>query len=280
MRRLTPTFVRRAWLGLWLSACGGAAVAPPTGPIVEPEKDVFAALRARLQLVSDGGRYIAYIPPRANVGGKGDGAMLFASVDGKSFDQVDIDDVVDDESDSWTISFVDPRYPIPAGELKLDKGAISVSCRGREKVLTAVGQENARRVLGTAPLRPNRQTWNTVAVGRDTSGTFYYVDVGNGDANRDQVRLFVGKPGAMNEVPLVLADKRDWPNLRLVTAEGMLKVEFDTRGKLPSATLWWTVSGRTSKVMVQDLEKPGTNPWSDLGIYREKRGSTPCDVLL
>jgi len=277
VRRLTPTLIQS--LGLCLVACGAATVAPPRTPTEAPEKDVFAALRAKLQLATDGARYLAFIPPRANVGGKADGALLFASLDGKSFDQVDIDDVVDDESDAWSISFIDPRYPIPAGEVKLDKGAIVSSCRGREKRMSTVAGDAAHRVLGVAPLRPNKQTWNTVAVGRDTGGSMYYVDVGTGDANRDQVRLFIGRAGAMKEVPLTLADKRDWPNLRLVTPEGMLKVEVDTRGKLPSSTLWWTVSGRTSKVMVQDLEKPGANPWSDLGIYAERRGSTPCDLL-
>ncbi len=278
MRRITPTLIQ--CLGLCLGACGGAAVTPPTQPPVEPEKDIFGAVRAKLAVATDGTRYIAYIPPRANTGGKADGALLFTSVDGKSFDQVDIDDVVDDESDAWVISFIDPRYPVPAGEVKLDKGAIVASCRGREKNLSSISAEEGRRLVAAAPLHPNKQTWTTVAVGRDTSGSFYYVDAGDGDANRDQVRLFMGKPGAMKEVPLVMADKRDWPNLRLVTAEGMLKVEVDTRGKLPSSTLWWTVSGRTSKVMVQDIEKPGANPWSDLGIYRERRGSTPCDLML
>jgi hypothetical protein len=264
---------------LWLCACGGATVTKPIQPTREPEKDTFAALRARLQVVADGSHYVAYIPPKANVGGKADGALLFTSVDGKTFDQVDIDDVVDDESDAWTISFIDPRFPVPAGELRLEKGEIIASCRGREKRLSA-STEGGQRVLGGAPLHANRQIWTTVAMGRDTAGTLYYVDAGSGESNRDQVRLFLGKPGALKEVPLLMTDKRDWPNLRLVTAEGMLKVEVDSRGKLPSTTLWWTVSGRTSKVLVQDVDKQGTNPWSDLGIYADRRGSTPCDIVL
>jgi len=276
---MTP--VTRIAVVLALCACGGAPVATPPVAVVEPERDAFAQLRPQLSLATDGGsRWVAYIPPKANTGGKADGAYVFYSGDGKTFHQVQIDDVVDDESDAWSIYYIDPRFPVPAGELKLEKGAILVTCRGREKALQPLAAAEVQEQLKGTRLLPATETWTTVALGRDTSGTLYYIDAGLADDNRDQIRLFMGSPGAMKEVLLVLADKRDWPNLRLVTQEGMLKVEVDNRGKLPSSTLWWTSGGRTSKVMVQDLDKPGMSPWNDLGIYKDRRGTTPCDALL
>src|SRR5262249_5299866 len=153
--------------------------------------DAFAAIRAKLSLVSDGRHALAYVAPKANVGGKGDGAYLFYSADGQSYDQVEIDDVIDDESDTWTISYIDPRFPIPAGEVKLDKGEIHVSCRGRQGVWSPI---DASRLAG-ARLSQQKNYWNAVALGHDTVGTFYYVDVGYGGDNRDHVRLFIGPKG-------------------------------------------------------------------------------------
>ena len=274
--------VSRIAVVLALCACGGAPVTKPP-PIVgvEPERDAFAQLRPQLTLAHDGGSsWVAYIPPKANTGGRADGAYLFYSGDGKTFHQVQIDDVVDDESDSWNMYYVDPRFPVPAGELKLEKGAIIATCRGREKRFSPLAQAEGRAQLKGTRLLPSQETWTAIALGRDTAGTLYYIDAGMADDNRDQIRLYMGSPGAMKEMPLIAADKRDWPNLRLVTQEGMLKVEVDTRGKLPSSTLWWTSGGRTNKVMVQDLDKPGMSPWTELGIYKTPRGTTPCDALL
>jgi hypothetical protein len=273
--------VSRIAVVLALCACGGAPVAKPPPTVgVEPERDAFAQLRPQLSLATDGGTgWVAYLPPKANTGGKADGAYLFYSGDGKTFHQVQIDDVVDDESDSWNMYYIDPRFPVPAGELKLEKGAIIATCRGLEKKLMPLAQAEGQAQLKGTRLLPSQETWTAVALGRDTAGIFYYIDAGMADDNRDQIRLHMGTPGAMKEVPLIVADKRDWPNLRLVTQEGMLKVEVDSRGKLPSSTLWWTSSGRTNKVMVQDLDKPGMSPWTDLGIYKTQRGTTPCDGL-
>ncbi|MEZ4365639.1 MAG: hypothetical protein R2939_05055 [Kofleriaceae bacterium] len=112
----------------------------------------------------------------------------------------------------WSISLRAPRSGINFGEATLwfGKGRYRLDCgeRGQSEgdsevpELRPLAAEETERLLSTATFRPPFWNRHARALARDDAGTSYYVDQLDDQHGGEGFRVFIGRRGAMKEMPM------------------------------------------------------------------------------
>ena len=167
--------------------------------------------------------------------------------------------------DAWRIYAWSPRLPEmhSASVARLDDGTFKRECDGLDDmVLTQLTGDKAAKVLAKdAFVTAGAVHWAHL-LARDDMGIYYYVDRLTKTHGGKGFRVFVGKKGAMQQVPLdevasdsggdVFSTKRG--ELRLVTSEG-------------KQTASWIKGEKATQLVMLDLDVNSALIYRDLGIY-------------
>lgn len=273
-----------AWSMVAVLGLGGVAVADakPVAPDKDKDNVDISSYRSELVVLSDddGNFYVA----RPRELGR-DGGPVFVG-DGKTFyAQRLVGSGMDGSKGTWSYALWAPRV---AGwddaQLWLrDDKKFFLSC-GREKdtELRRVSAKETTRILADAEFKPELFQRKAHLLARDEDGTYYYVDidvdprVGKTKINERKFqhghRVFVGKKGAMKELPMtnVVADsdgeiyqtKRG--ELRIVTSES-------------DQTATWVRGRKKTALKLLDVGANRYLVFRELGIYSFL--GTACEEL-
>ncbi|MDQ3364589.1 MAG: hypothetical protein M3680_04090 [Myxococcota bacterium] len=252
----------RGWVAAFLAVVGTAAVAaadPPPQPVdIKPYRD-----KLRVFTDANGGVY-------AIANELGGDTQLFYGATGKVLYQQVLEGSRSRDGDAWSIGTWAPRVPFPfqgSFERGTD-GAYRVRCGNNfEQGVTMVTGDKASAILAKAKFVTTQMTRRPLLLTRDDRGVYYYVDVlariygGNGH------RLFIGKKGALKQVPMtdVIADSGGEV---FATKSGDLRLVRDLEnGKEKLATTWIRGEKRIPLTTL-DTYMNQALIFRDLGVYK------------
>jgi hypothetical protein len=227
-----------------------------------------SAIRPELEVWTDGDDHflVFHRDPRERHLFYGDGETMYA--------QTTSSRASNQRTGERSISFWSPRTA-PDGLVERGAGAEGIwqlRCGDRTTRLTRADPATSARILERARFVEPRWRRHGVALARDESGTFYYVDRLAPDFGVGY-RLFVGKKGRMVERRLSdVVD--DSVGLVFYTAAGALWID---RSAPPAAR--WHRGKQRKALRYLPLVDSGTLIWEELGVYRGERLGVPCDDL-
>lgn len=255
-------------LCLLLSQAGSK---PPVAPPPQPLAPEVAVDKTNLSALTDGqGHFIVY-----------DGAdPLHHPVfygDGQTFYQLSITSSGANGTESWSLSFWDPRADrskngSPASVYMRDSGAaFEVDC-GRTTTPLKPVSGDALKALLTARFLPMKWTRQSHQLLRDDAGTYYFVDRLRDEQHRD-FRVFIGPRGKLKQVPLkdIVDDSK---GTIYATKNGKLRLVANT------ANYSWIAGKVETKLIDVPLFENARMIYLDLGPYAGAQLGTPCDDLM
>lgn len=102
-----------------------------------------------------------------------------------------------DGADGWGFTFT------AGGELRKEDGKIFLQCQGKKPVaLTQLDDAAATKVLASATFSTPMPIYVPHVLGRDTRGTYYYIDHVGSEHGGGGHRLWIGKKGKLVSQPL------------------------------------------------------------------------------
>ena len=167
--------------------------------------------------------------------------------------------------DQWSIGTWAPRvHEIRPGQiLRMEDGSFKRDCDGLDDAgLTAVVGEKATKLLASVKLMSPATTRIPYLLARDDAGVYYYVDkLRKGDG----YRVFVGKKGAMKQMPL--SDVAiDMAGAVFSTKTGDLRLVRSTdSGEKESVK--WVHGEKGTDLHFLDVDAASVLIFKDLGIY-------------
>lgn len=244
------------------------AQAKPTPIDVTPFK-------ATLQAVTDGqGHFIVFNPAEPLAG------QMFSSADGKTFYKTHVIGGGATGTESFNLSFWDPRIGwtresgnYPSFSMSDSGKNWDLSCGARKTALKPVEGEALAKLL-SATFLPPRWTRRPERLLRDDTGTYYFVDRlrTDDDSDRRDFRVFVGPRGKMKQLPLkdIVDDSK---GTILATKTGDLRLIAS-----PESRMW--IAG-PKKLELTDVPVDDNHKmiYTDLGPYAGQPLGTPCDEL-
>ncbi len=176
-------------------------------------------------------------------------------------------------NNEWTISSLAPRskqeYEFGIAELRRRQQKVEVICAGYADgvELTLLTPAAVQAIISKATFRTSAIVRRPVALSRDDSGVYYYVDRLRDDLGGEGFRVFVGKRGAMKQLPLVDV-ANDAAGMVFATGKGDLRLTINAeKPNEPATTVW------ANKKNTVTLRNVGIGPVSsylihrDLGVY-------------
>ena len=176
----------------------------------------------------------------------------------------------------WSVDVWAPRVPSfqPGSVMRHEDGSFDKFCGGENKTgLSLVTGDKAKAVLDKSQFMSTALVRAPHAFLRDDTATYYYIDVVRQQYGGKGYRVFVGKKGAMKQLPLadvasdsggeVFATKSG--DLRLVLADGRPK------------TATWIKGDKKTELVVLDSDRDSPVIFKDLGVYGFM--GTICDDL-
>ena len=257
---------------------GIAAANPAANPAVTPLV-VSPADRAKMNVCTDGKSHYIVIGPHPH-----NSVQLYFG-DGKALTQVGVD--------PWNmlpgLDFLEPRYPNPSAnsdfrghDMRLwshvdydrEKKTCSLQCGERTQALTIMPDTDAQKLVSDATFQPNPRSYEPYALARDDHGTYYYVDRGAKDDNKNLFRIFVGKKGVLKQHKMkdVASDSEGEV---FSTPTGDLR--FITSKEMRSYS--WVQGKREIKLVALPVRDNLTLIYTTLGVYAGERMGNPCDEL-
>ncbi len=172
---------------------------------------------------------------------------------------------------AWSISLWAPRTAFPfQGSFDYDKdGNYKTTCTSKaEQNLTVVTGDKASEILEKAKFMTSAMTRRPLLLARDDRGVYYYVDVLTKQYGGNGHRVFIGKKGAMKQIPIsdvttdsggdVFSTKTG--DLRLVR-----NVDPDVRTKV---TTTWIKGEKRTDLLTLDPYMNQPLIFRDLGVYK------------
>ncbi len=246
------------------------AKAEPPKPLppswADEPADVSAESRAKLQLATDGkGHYVAFRPYWEE--------ELFFAGDEKALYLQRVIAGGSSGTKEFDYTFWDPRAKaLWQASFGLKKKVLSLQCGDAETKLQRVSAEDAKKILSKAKLLKPRWRRRGIALARDDSGSYYFVDRLREPNDTRDYRLYVGPRGKAqgSEVRDALVD--DSGQL-FITAAGKLKLsQKDGR---PTAE--WLQGDKRTELTPVDLESQARFVYTELGAYAGEKLGTACD---
>jgi hypothetical protein len=263
---------RRTWLVVGCLVLATAVA----GADVKPQKVDIKPFRGDLVVLQDalGGTYV--VKPHVRSIDKAPSVkarIWYAAAKSKELYEQDLSGHSRSGDKKWAEHAWAPRIPhIRPATLEYDDGVYSKMCgEPPRETLTQLTGDKANAVLDKYTFWTEFMVRRAVRLARDDTGRYYYVDrltTRNGGGN---YRVFVGKKGAMKQLPLtdvavdtageVFATKTG--DLRLVTTNSR---EF---------TVAWIRGNRRTELIYLDVDANSPLIYSELGLWNFM--GTMCD---
>jgi hypothetical protein len=268
-------------LALGAAACGssrGVAVSDRPPGSEDGERADISAVRGDLEVYTDGqGHMIALVEPDPERDIPTDVALFYG--DGKTMHAVPLSQYHADGL-KFEIGFEDPRVSAsPAGNVGRELGKVTVSCYGEQLPLEKLPAAESQAMVGAASFVKSRTRHAPLALVRDGE-RYLYVDYPLGGDRRERAyRVFTGKQGHLEQVPVESSSYDDRANeWTFKTRRGVLHATRDR--KQPSYTLTLAWEGKDEAWASLDRAENWRLIYEGLGIYGEGRSPTPCDPML
>ena len=254
-----------------LCLLAGAAAARADKPTVKAADELDVAdLREKMVIAHDGrGHYIAATK-------YGDIDRTFYG-DGKVFHQLRVRGGGSNQGeDTGDRSFWAANTVNFWASLSFAGGAWKVQCDARETPLVVLGEAETRAILDRAVFKKPYWKRQAHALGRDSSGYYFYVDrLRPEDPMRpadspEGYRLFIGRKGRLASQRLRDSDT-DSKGFVLHTKRGTLSVDLEAK------TAVWSRGKRKTQLTFLPVEDNTLMIYRDFSLYGKL--GTPCDAM-
>lgn len=247
----------RGWvIGVLVGLAASAAADPAPKPV-----DI-KALKAKPIVLQDaqGGTYVVFRD--------GDEPKVFYGPNAKAvYEQVIIGSSSDGEG-RWEYDTWAPRVPEGShlGTLEHKKdGSYQKTCRGKDDMgLTELGADKARAVLDRTAFLTMAMVHVPHLLARDDSGVYYYVDRFAKTYGGKGYRVFVGKKGAMKQMPLTDVASDSAGDV-FSTRSGDLRLVRSSEDSKQKMT--WVKGEKRTELVFLDTDVNSVVIFKDLGIY-------------
>jgi hypothetical protein len=245
-----------SWVTLW--AVVGAAATAAADPTPKPV-DVKAQKEPPVVLQDpQGGVYVVF---------RGDDAKVFYGPNTKAvYEQVIIGSSSGDGA--WEFNTWAPRVPDGAhlGSIEHKKdGSYKKDCRGKDDlVLTEASPEKAKLVLDKTQFLTMAIIRVPHLLARDDSGVYYYVDRIAKVYGGKGYRVFVGRKGAMKQLPLTDVASDSAGDV-FSTKSGDLRLV--TNSDSNKQTMTWVKGEKRTELVFLDTDVNSVVIFKDLGLY-------------
>jgi hypothetical protein len=239
----------------------GLAHAEPT-----PQKIDIKPFRDELLVLTDANNHTYVVKPHKDgVNGKPhEGARVWMGAAGKPlYEQVVVNR--GRNGAAWDVGTWAPRIPgiRPAVFQHRADGSHVKSCGDQPEIpLTQLTGEKAKAVLDKAQFMSEYLMRRPHMLARDDTGTYYYVDRLSKDYGSKGFRVWIGKKGAMKQMPLTDVAS-DTAGQVFSTKTGDLRL--DNRADVNK--MWWIRGEKRTELITLDVDANSPVIFSDLGIY-------------
>jgi hypothetical protein len=243
---------------------GGLAAAEPKPKAVE-----IKAYRDKLIVLQDasGGTYVV-------MGEHGSDAHLFYGPGKTLYEQIVIGR--SSNEDAWDVHVLAPRMERARnGSVAYKEDhTYSLFCGMNETGLTRITGDKAKQILDKSAFMTSALVHRAHALARDDHGVYYYVDTIRDEYGGKGFRLFIGRKGAMKQIPLIdIATDTD--GQVFATKSGELRIVAKKTDDSNDSAFWSRGEKRDQLV---DLDTVVNSPliFNELGIYSFT--GTICDA--
>ena len=239
-----------------LALAASAAVADPA-----PKPVDIKAQKSQGVVLQDpqGGIYVVF---------RGDDPKVFYGPNAKSvYEQIIVGSSSDGDG-GWEFNTWAPRVPdgphLGSIEHKKD-GTYKKDCRGKDDLtLTEVGPDKARMVLDKTAFLTMATIRVPHLLARDDSGVYYYVDRIAKQYGGKGYRVFVGRKGAMKQLPLTDVASDSAGDV-FSTKSGDLRLV--TNSESSKQTMTWVKGEKRTELVFLDTDLNSVVIFKDLGLY-------------
>jgi hypothetical protein len=253
----------RGWvIGALVAAASIAAAEPAPKPV-----DIKDRSKPVVLVDAQGGTYVVF---------RGDDAKVFYGSSAKTLYEQHIVSSFSDGNDAWEYGTWAPRVPDGphlAGLERGKDGTYKKTCRGKDDaVLTELGPDKARAVLDKSAFLTSAIVRVPHLLARDDSGVYYYVDRFAKAYGGKGYRVWVGKKGAMKQLPLTDVASDSAGDV-FSTKSGDLRLVRNSENH--KETMTWVRGEKRTELVFLDTDVNAVVIFKDLGVYMFL--GTPCD---
>jgi hypothetical protein len=142
--------------------------------------------------------------------------------------------------------------------------------------LTEITGDKATAILDKGRFLTTNLIRRPHLLARDDRGVYYYVDVLRDDYGGNGHRVFVGKKGALKQLPLTdVASDTGGEVLSTKTGDLRLVRTFDQAASTTKTSARWIRGERVAELVTLDVYMNQPLIYKDLGVY--KISNVPCD---
>jgi hypothetical protein len=230
---------------------------------IKPKPYDIKALKDHMQVFQDahGGTYVVAMTDTESLIFYGTGKTLY----------VQVDSTKSRNGDAWSIRAWSPRMPIDkfAGYgyvERIDDGTFRKVCGGKDdSVLTQLTGDKAKQVLDKYSFVTTALIREPKVLARDDSGVYYYVDQLAEVYGGKGFRVFVGKKGAMKQLPLTDVASDTGGDV-FSTKTGNLRLVRNVN-QTDEAEIVWVKSEKRTPLKMLDTYMNMQLIYSELGLY-------------
>lgn len=226
---------------------------PPFAVDVNPKKEPVIVLAD-----ANGGTYVVVGQPEST------SKKAFYGTKKRLYEQITVGG--SRNGDAWTINTWSPRIPKmrPGGIMKRKDGTYFKSCDGMDDaVLTEITGDKAKAVMNKSQFLSPGLVRRPHLFARDDMGVYYYVDKLSERHGGKAYRVFVGKRGAMKQMPLVdIAMDSAGEVYSTKTGDLRLVDSFEKK------TSTWVKGQKKTELSILDLDVNSVIIFKELGIYK------------
>jgi hypothetical protein len=234
----------------------------PTAVDIKPFRDQLLVLED-----AQGGTYVV-LP--------GSDSRVWYGASGKNvYEQVVVTRGSNGETGGWSFGVWAPRLSglTPATIQRRDDGAYERFCDDKQAPLKVVPADRAKLLIGKLSFLTTGITRRAHLFARDDAAVYYYVDVIAKQYGGGGYRVFVGKKGAMKQLPLSDV-ATDSAGEVYSTKSGDVRFVIDATDPKKNAA-YWVKGEKKNPLFLLDTDVNSHVIWADLGIYQFI--GTPCD---
>ncbi|MGE5183221.1 MAG: hypothetical protein ACM31C_14225 [Acidobacteriota bacterium] len=243
----------------WIVAVALAATTAGADP--KPEPVDVKAYRDKLVLLQDasGGTYAVYTE-------RGKDAHVFYGT-GKALYEQYVPSRGFDE-DRWSVALWAPRVARVqnASIVYKQDHTYALFCGSEETGLTQLTGDKASRVLARSSFLSAALVRRAHLLARDDAGVYYFIDVLRDKYGGKGYRLFVGKKGAMKQVPITDIAS-DTGGEVFSTKSGDLRLVTSNVDEHARSGATWIKGDKRTQLVALDVDMNSPVIYRDLGIY-------------
>ena len=228
------------------------------------------AIKDKLTLYEDaqGGTYLV-LP--------GSEPRVFYTSNGKqAYEQIIVTRSIN--GDAWSLGTWAPRISgiAPATIQRKEDGTFERWCGNEgQQPVKPVAADKAKLLINKLQFLTSGIIRRPHLFARDDGGVYYYVDEISKAYGGQGFRVFVGKKGAMKQLPLTDV-ARDTAGEVYATKSGDVRFVIDN-DDTKKDTAYWVKGDKKSPLSILDVDANSRIIWGELGVYSFL--GTPCDEL-